>query len=622
MTQPSGNQTISHQNLVANEERFRALVTATSDVVYSMSPDWLVMRQLDGRGFLLDTHEPLVNWIPKYVHPGDQQKVNATIADAIKHKKIFQLEHRVVRADGTVGWTISRAVPILDDKGEITEWFGAASDITDRKRVEAALRDAKEESDLLKRTYETITGGTPDLMYVFDLEYRFTYANQALLTMWGKTWDNAIGKGLRENGYEEWHATMHEREIDQIRATKKPLRGEVSFPHAVLGRRVYDYILIPVINSQGEVEAVAGTTRDITDIKNAEIAISESEARFRTMAESTDVMIAVGDELGNAIYFNEAWINITARTLEELLKNGWLDLLHPDDRALVTKVTTEALREKNSVQFEFRIADNRGGYSWLLNRATPRFHQDGSFVGFVSSTIDITGIKENEQRKNDFISMVSHELKTPLTSAISYVQVSQKKAAEYDDALTAGMLDRAGVQLRKMTGMINGFLNVSRLESGMIHMERELFDLALLVKEAGTEAATTFTGHHLHFSPSAEIMVNADREKIGQVINNLISNAEKYSAPGTSIHIACNTVDGRAQVSVSDEGIGISPEDLPRLFERFYRVKANDTKHIAGFGIGLYICSEIIKALGGEIWATSTPGKGSTFYFSLPLSRS
>jgi PAS domain S-box-containing protein len=286
MTKPSDNRsTPNEQAIAASEERFRALVAATSDIIYSMSPDWRIMRQLDGRGFLKDTHEPTTDWQEKNVYPDDREKVTAAIKEAIRGKKTFELEHRVNRADGTPGWTFSRAVPILDDKGEIIEWFGTASDITDRKRAEEELQETRDRSEQQKRLYETITSGTPDLMYVFGLDYRFTYANAALLSMWGKTWDTAVGKGLRENGYEEWHAAMHEREIDQVRATKKPVRGEVSFPHATLGRRVYDYILTPVFNEHGEVEAVAGTTRDVTERNLWEQALAKSSEELQTINE-------------------------------------------------------------------------------------------------------------------------------------------------------------------------------------------------------------------------------------------------------------------------------------------------------------------------------------------------
>ena len=170
-----------------------------------------------------------------------------------------------------------------------------------------------------------------------------------------------------------------------------------------------------------------------------------------------------------------------------------------------------------------------------------------------------------------------------------------------------------------MTGMINGFLNVSRLESGKIHMDRHLFDMAGLIKESEEETAIYVTSHRVIFKPVEKTIVNADKEKIGKVINNFISNAVKYSPAGKTIQVACVAIGDKMQLSVSDEGIGVSNEDLPRLFERYYRVKGNETRNIAGFGIGLYLCSEIIKGHDGNIWAESSFGKGSTFYFTLPL---
>ena len=198
-------------------------------------------------------------------------------------------------------------------------WFGftavkqgevvvvTVEDITERKQTETALNDALLKAEKQERLYDSITNNTPDLVYVFGLDYRFTYANKALLTMWGKSAEDAIGRGLRENGYEEWHAAMHEREIDEVVATKKSIRGTVSFPHAELGSRIYDYILVPVFNEKGEVEVVAGTTRDITELKYAESKLQQSEARFRnllqeapvaaTLFRGPDLVIEIANEL-------------------------------------------------------------------------------------------------------------------------------------------------------------------------------------------------------------------------------------------------------------------------------------------------------------------------------------
>ncbi|MCG2613353.1 PAS domain S-box protein [Terrimonas sp. NA20] len=609
----------STDKLTQSEERFRALVNATSDVVYRMSPDWGIMRQLTGGEFLSDTGEPIDNWMEKYIHPEDLDKVHIAISEAIRTKTIFSLEHRVQRADGSMGWTFSRAVPILNEAGEIIEWFGAANDVSGRKQTELALNAAKELAEQQKRLYETITSGTPDLIYVFDLDYKFTYANEALLTMWGKSWENAIGRKLLENGYEPWHAEMHEREIDTVVETKKPIRGEVSFPHAQFGRRIYDYIFTPVINEQGVVEAVAGTTRDITEIRQAEITLAESEARFRNMAEGSNIYIAMSDETGKIIYFNQAWLKFTGKSEQELLNFNWTDLLHPDDHEKHLSIYRDAIRAELPFHDSYRLRTSDGEYRWLLVDGSVRRYSDGSFAGHIGAAVDITGLKEDEQRKNDFISMVSHELKTPLTSTLAYIQLSKERVSASNDDLTHTMLTRTEKQIRKMTGMINSFLNLSRLESGKIQVEPVEFDLGALINEIRQEFMATISSHKVIFHPFETACILGDHEKIAQVIQNLISNATKYSAKNTPVEISVINRDGEVEISVEDKGVGIRQEDLTRVFERFYRVHDFETRNISGFGIGLYLCAEIIKRHGGKIWVESELGKGSTFRFTLPV---
>lgn len=252
-------------------------------MVYSMSPDWSEMHHLHGKEFVASTLEPSRTWLDKYIHPDDQFRVMAAINEAIFTKGTFHLEHRVIRVDGTLGWTISRAVPLFDDKGELLEWFGAASDVTQRHEAEERLAAQR-------RLYHAILSATPDLAYVFDLGHRFVYANDALLTMWGKTWEEAIGKTCLELGYEPWHAEMHDREIEQVIATKKPVRGEVPFT-GTHGRRIYDYIFVPVIGANGVIEAVAGTTRDVTELRQAAEKLEQTVAdRTASLREAVEQM--------------------------------------------------------------------------------------------------------------------------------------------------------------------------------------------------------------------------------------------------------------------------------------------------------------------------------------------
>ena len=782
MTNLSNKHTAATQRFADTEARLKALIEATSDVVYSLSPDWSEMRELDGRGFLKNAEVPTTGWRGDNIYPDDMDLVNSTIEECIREKKIFELEHRVLRADGTPGWTLSKAIPILDENGDIIEWFGIAKDISERKVAEDNLLKTKLQSDQQRRLYETITSSTPDLLYVFDLDYRFTYVNQALLNMWGKTWEDSIGKTLLENGYEPWHAEMHEKEIDEIKKTKLPIRGEVSFPHAVLGSRVYDYIFTPVFDENGDIEVIAGATRDVTDRKrweenlqklNEELANTnlELEATIEEVAKVNEELIKAHEKIEegqiafrlavNAANFGTWFIHSITRefitdarlkelfgyyadeslTIEQALaqiteeyrpmvaaklenaiyNNGDYDVTYPviglhDNRlrwlraignlkadssgdfsaftGVVMDITNQYLANEEIKRAEenLRMAVDAAGlgtfqisaddrtftaspklkeffgfypydvmpYEAATNQIHPEFREsvkanvelafsEGKrfdmeyqingyhdkklrwvraigevqykqgkeyFTGVIN---EITEKKLDEIRKNDFIAMVSHELKTPLTSIKAYIQLMQRKFAEAENDTYSKMLDKADLQIRKMTAMINGFLDISRLESGKIHIKSETFDLALLLKEAEEESMATVTSHILIFNPIESVKVNADRNKIGQVIHNLISNAVKYSPKDTSITISCTADNEFAYVHVKDQGQGIKPEDAAHIFDRYYRVESDDTHNISGFGIGLYLCSEIINHHNGDISVKSYPGEGSDFVFSLPL---
>lgn len=803
-------QVKERQAITASEERLRALVMASSEVIYSLSADWEVMRPLDGRGFLQDTHEPITGWRAQNIHPDDMEIVNVTIQKAIREKTIFELEHRVLRADGLPGWTFSRAVPILDASGEIVEWFGTASDITERKRIEKALQEAKEQAEMQKRLYEAITSGTPDLMYVWNLDYRFTYANSALLAMWGKTYENAIGKTLLENGYEPWHAEMHEREIDQVRATRQPVRGEVSFPHATLGRRIYDYILTPVFNNEGEVVAVAGTTRDITDRKqfeeelqvlNEEMATSNeeltttneellqiqqlleaSEQRSRSLVAAAPFPIGVytGRDM-RILMANQAIMdvwgkgdNVVGKTYHEILpelagsqiyqqldrvfttgepfsaRNQRVDILvngrlSPfyfnysftplrDSNGEVYGVMNTAAEITDLIQAKEQIEQNEENLKSMIAQAPvamciltgpdhiiavanqlmvklwgkpeadvmnkPVFEAlpdargqgleevmkkvydsgetfyaselpvslirhgqpevvyqnfvyqayrdaNGDIAGVFAITIDVTEqvlarktieesaaelrktqrrleeelevSKQLQRQKDDFIGIASHELKTPLTSLTALLQVAGQKLKNSEDTFLSGAMEKSNMQVKRMTAMINGFLNISRLEAGKLQIEKSAFDLEKLIVEVLEEIKLTVTGYQFVFSGCGPLKINADKEKIYSVISNLVSNAVKYSPKGKRVEVNCTVQNREVTVRVKDEGMGIKASDIEKIFDRYYRVKSQHMQQIAGFGIGLYLSAEIIRRHEGRIWVESEPGKGSMFYFSLPL---
>jgi len=238
---------------------------------------------------------------------------------------------------------------------------------------------------------------------------------------------------------------------------------------------------------------------------------------------------------------------------------------------------------------------------------------------FSGVIMDITDTKQNELRRSKFIGMVSHELKTPLTALKAYIQLLNKWAKQKRDSFSMGALSKLEKQVKKMTTMINGFLNFSGAESGKIHLNKSTFDLSHLLKEVIEENKDISPDHAISLAAPQQMMVNADRDKIEQVIINLISNAVKYSDPGKPIAVTCLQDETRLILSIKDTGMGIEEKDIAKLFKPHSRIKTNQTKNISGFGIGLYLCAEIIKYHSGEIGVKSEPGQGSTFWFSLPV---
>jgi PAS domain S-box-containing protein len=350
-------QVRARNTIAESEQRFRAFVTATSDIVYRMNADWTEMRQLDGRSFIADTVDPSQSWIENYIHPDDRETVLAAVGKAIDAKSTFELEHRVIRVDGTVGWIFSRAVPILHADGRIKEWVGTARDVTARKRGEQIIASVTAASEQQRRLYETILSTTPDLVYVFDLNHRFTYANEALLATWGKGLDEAIGRNCLELGYEPWHAEMHDREIDQVIATGQPIRGEVPFT-GTQGRRMYDYIFVPVFGADGEVEAIAGAARDVTERKRSEDALRDSEQRlFQANRVKDEFLATLSHELRTPLNAVLGWAhmlrtgrlrpNVQERALQSLERNAKAQAQLVDDLLDVSRIMSGKLAMKS-----------------------------------------------------------------------------------------------------------------------------------------------------------------------------------------------------------------------------------------------------------------------------------
>ncbi|MBS1530776.1 MAG: PAS domain-containing protein [Bacteroidetes bacterium] len=290
---------------------------------------------------------------------------------------------------------------------------------------------------------------------------------------------------------------------------------------------------------------------------------------------------------------------------------------HEDDTVPARTAFEQAIRS-GRLAFQARILTEIGNIRWLQFYGETQRDRYGITVRLLGTVMDITAQKKMDQQKDEFISVASHELKTPLTSLKSYVQLAHMKSNNLEGREISGMLERAETQINKMTRMIRDFLNAAQSDSGKMVLNREEFLLDDLIREIITDLSVNTRRKRLRFSDCPPLRVSADREKIEQVLANLIGNALKYSTGDEPVIISGTRTAGRVIISVNDQGIGINDKDKKHLFDRFYRSEDPNSRGVTGFGIGLYVSAEIIRLHGGDIGVDSEIGQGSRFWFDLP----
>jgi PAS domain S-box-containing protein len=355
--------------------------------------------------------------------------------------------------------------------------------------------------------------------------------------------------------------------------------------------------------------------------------IKKSQEQFRQVADSAPVMIWMTDENKQCNFVNKGWLRFTGRKKEQEMGYGWIEGIHPDDYARCAEVFENAFEERKRYSLEYRFKKADGEYRWLTETGIPVYSVEGKFEGYIGTCIDIHEMKMHEQRRDDFIKMASHELKTPVTSIKGYVQLLLAMFDDYNknqqnvspQAIRTS-LTTIDKQIIKLNRLMSELLDLSRIDSDRLELNMQKFNLDKLVIEIANDAQQ-ITKHALVIKKHSNCNVVADRDRIGQVLLNILTNAIKYSAPGTAIEINIyQPGQDFVAVSVADQGIGIDKKDQERIFERFYRAEGKSEQTYPGFGIGLFIASEIMHRHNGTISVQSEKGKGSVFTFMLPVS--
>ena len=358
---------------------------------------------------------------------------------------------------------------------------------------------------------------------------------------------------------------------------------------------------------------------EIAERKVAEEALKETEARLRFITESMPQKIFTVQPNGAIDYFNPQWTEFTGLSFEEIRGWGWTQLIHPDDVEENIRSWQRSIDTGEPFYFEHRFRGADGVYRWHVTRAIPMRDAQGKIVTWIGSNTDIDEQKRLEERKDEFINMASHELKTPVTSLKGFTQVLQSRFKKRGDGETLRFLTIMDTQLNKLTKLINDLLDVSKMQHGKLDYREDLFDLNALVQEiVGNLQAGTST-HQLLIDGTTEVQVYGDRDRIGQVLINLLTNAIKYSPKADMVIVHISKDQENAIVSVQDFGIGIAAADHGQIFERFYQIPIAHSELSGGQGLGLTTVKMIVELHGGRVSVESIPGAGSTFKFTLPL---
>lgn len=346
-------------------------------------------------------------------------------------------------------------------------------------------------------------------------------------------------------------------------------------------------------------------------------ALAESESRFRSMMETIPQIAWTNTIEGEIVFYNQRWYNYTGLDKGQNQLMGFKSIIHPDDLKISFDQFRTILKTSNGGEFQIRVKRNDGLYMWHLIRLMPIMDQQGQMQLWVGTATDIQELRVLQQHKDDFIIIASHELKTPITSLKASLQLLDRIKDNPHSPTHSKLIVQANKSLGKVNTLIDDLLNSSMANQGQLHISQQHFILSTAINDCcnGIHEDGIYT---IKIEGEMQVEVYADLTRIGQIVSNFITNAIKYAPESKEIRIQIETVNDMVKVSVIDNGPGIQPEKLGYVFDRYYRTESNGTQY-KGLGLGLYICAEIIKKHNGLIGVESILGKGSTFWFTLPV---
>ncbi len=569
---------------------------------------WYNQRWLDYTGLSLEEMKGK-GW-QKVHHPDHIDRIMAIDDKLWSTNEPFELTFPLRRHDGVYRWFLTWGVPVTDDHGNIVRWIGTNTDITEQKEIQDLLQESE-------TRYRSLADNIPMITFIIepDAQATVSYWNKTWLDYTGQTYKNALGRG--------WDGLIHPDDLQSVIDIYLPhfAKREAIYIPAIRVKRydgVYRWHLFtanPRYLQTGEFMGYIGVGLDIHNQKVAEEVLKESEERFRSLAQTLPQLVWVTDAQGNAEFASARWKEYTG--IEPIADNVMAAIVHPDDLEGVTAAWSASLSSGTLYRYDVRLKNKNGEYRWFTVKGEPVFDQAHHIVKWVGAFTDIHEQKINEEKKDEFISIASHELKTPLTTAKAYLQMldisldkSQQEAGLY--------ASKAIKAVNRLNELIGELLDVSKIRLGKLNYNISTFNFNELMNYTVESVQLTSPTHTITKTGEVCAEVTGDMHRLQQVIINLLSNAIKYSPRAHEVFIHMEQKNGCITVAVRDQGIGIDKHNLDRIFEKYHRVEEHAV-NFQGLGVGLYICYEIIQRHMGRLWAESEPGKGSTFYFTLPV---
>jgi PAS domain S-box-containing protein len=540
----------------------------------------------------------------------------------------FEDEGWRVRKDGSRVWASTVLTPVRDDDGRLVGFAKLTRDFTARRRMEEALRQSEQR---LRGMFDHAAVGIVEV----DRDDRIVAANERLLEILGYGREALLGKTIHDITHPEDQASSDRLEAD-VHEGRTPVADQEQRYVRADGTPIWVHVKTSgVRDAEGRWVRSVGTVEDVTSAKVAKEALAASEAKFRAVFERA----AIG--MGTVRFTDARWEDVNdvfcrmlGRTREEMLRTPWPEMTHPEDIAAdlegFRRLAAGSLEEYT---VEKRFLHARGHAVWARLTLSVVRDAQGRPAYEIAIIEDIGDrkqaqaqlraanerLREADRRKNDFLAVLSHELRNPLAPIKNSLFVLERALAGGSQARRAHEV--IGRQVQHLTRLVDDLLDVTRISRGKVRLQREQVDLRELILRTAEDHRALFqaSGIELRIDAGEPVRVNGDLTRLSQIVGNLLSNAAKFTARGGRVEVSLARAAGEAVIRVRDDGVGIPPELLPRMFEPFVQADATLDRSKGGLGLGLALVKGLAELHGGGVSAHSAgAGQGAEFVVRLP----